>query len=107
MTTRTLLVLAMLAAPAAASAQQGDHDAPSDNAMGFRPGLGDAARERVPGGRLLVGAYTTVLLLLGGYVAYIARKATRLDDDLRRLEDDLARRGGGDGDDDKAPTKDG
>jgi hypothetical protein len=33
-----------------------------------------------------------VLLVLGGYVAFVARKASRLEGDVRRLEDDLARR---------------
>ncbi len=61
--------------------------------MAFRPGLGDAAQERVPGGRLVVMAYMAVLGLLGGYVTFVARRAARLDADLRRLEDDLARRG--------------
>ncbi len=85
-----VLLAALLGlAPSVARAQQNGAD---DRAMGFRPGLGDAARERVPGGRLLVGAYTAVLLLVGAYVAYVARRASKLEDDLRRLEDDLARR---------------
>jgi hypothetical protein len=85
-----VVAAALAAAPAAALAQQ---PSPADSrAMGFEPGLGDAARERVPGGRLLVGAYTAALLLLGGYVGFIARRAARLEDDMRRLEDDLARR---------------
>lgn len=84
------LAAALALAPMAASAQQ---PAPGDErSMGFRPGLGDAARERVPGGRLLVGAYTAALVLIGGYVASVARRAAKLEDDLRRLEDDLARR---------------
>ncbi|MFO0604247.1 MAG: CcmD family protein [Polyangiales bacterium] len=85
------LAAALALAPMAASAQQSP--APGDErSMGFRPGLGDAARERVPGGRLLVGAYTAALVLIGGYVASVARRAAKLEDDLRRLEDDLARR---------------
>lgn len=60
--------------------------------MAFEPGLGDAAQERVPGGKLVLLAYGAVIVLLGGYVAFIARKATRIDIELRRLEDDLARR---------------
>ena len=87
-------VLALVLAPAMAAAQ--DAAPPptpgEERAMGFRPGLGDAAQERVPGGRLLVGAYTAALLLIGGYVVLVARRAARLEDDLRRLEDDLARR---------------
>lgn len=83
--------LALSLAPLAASAQPTPPPA-EDRSMAFRPGLGEAARERVPGGRLVVGAYSAVLLLIGGYVAYVARKAAKLDDDVRRLEDDLARR---------------
>jgi hypothetical protein len=86
-----LLSLALLFGSTAALAQQ--QPSPGDErSMGFRPGLGDAARERVPGGRLLVGAYTAALLLMGAYVAFIARRATKLENDLRRLENDLARR---------------
>jgi CcmD family protein len=82
--------LVVVAAPSVSVAQEtGAADA---RAMGFRPGLGDAARERVPGGRLLVGAYSAALLLIGGYVAFIARRATKLEEDMQRLEDDLARR---------------
>lgn len=61
-----------------------------DRSMGFRPGVGDA-QEQVPGGRLVIGAYAAVLLLIGGYVAFIARRAVRVERELHRLEDDLAR----------------
>lgn len=84
------LSLAPLSVPLSASAQPYPQD--NERSMGFRPGLGDTAQERVPGGRLLVGAYTVALVLIGGYVASVARRAAKLEDDLRRLEDDLARR---------------
>ncbi len=87
----TALCLALSLAPFTAIAQQ-PAPAAGDRSMEFRPGLGDAARERIPGGRLVVMAYSAVLLVLGGYVAFIARKASRLEGDVRRLEDDLARR---------------
>lgn len=96
MTTRhslraTALCLALALAPFAASAQN-PPPSPGDRSMAFQPGLGDAARERIPGGRLVITAYAAVLVLLGGYVAFVARKTAKLEDDLRRLEDDLARR---------------
>ena len=79
-------VVMSLATAAAAQPQQS-----GDRSMEFRPGAGEA-QERVPGGRLVVIAYTVVLLALGGYVAFVARRAARVEDDVRRLEDDLARR---------------
>jgi CcmD family protein len=85
------LSLALALSPLAASAQNAPA-APGDRSMAFQPGLGDAARERIPGGRLVITAYAAVLLLIGGYVAFVARKASKLEGDLRRLEDDLARR---------------
>jgi len=97
-----------------AMAQPAEPSPGEARAMAFRPGLGDAAQERVPGGRLVVMAYMAVLALLGGYVTFVARRAARLDTDLRRLEDDLARRGlrvgalavaGVDDDDDEADDK--
>lgn len=86
------LSLALCALPLTASAQ--DPQAADQRSMEFRPGVGDEAREHVPGGRLLVMAYGAILLLLGGYVAFLGRRASKLDEDLRRLEDDLARRRG-------------
>ncbi|MEZ4410569.1 MAG: CcmD family protein [Polyangiales bacterium] len=86
-----------LAAPLARAAANPPHpDAAGQRSMAFEPGLGDAARERVPGGRLVATAYGAVIVLIGAYVAFVARKAARVDEDLRRLEDDLARRGGDD-----------
>ncbi len=85
------LALSLTLAPLVASAQN-PPPSPGDRSMAFQPGLGEASRERIPGGRLVITAYGTVLLLLGAYVVFIARKAAKLEDDLRRLEDDLARR---------------
>ena len=90
-------VVALWLVGASAFAQQPPPRGQEVRSMAFEPGLGDAAREQVPGGRLLVGAYSVFLLLIGGWVAFIARKAARLEDEVRRLEDDLARR---------SPTKD-
>ncbi len=89
------LALALTFAPALSLAQQPQPGTPQDRSMEFRPGLGEAARERVPGGRLVVTAYAVVLLVIGGYVAFVARRAARLESELRRLEDDLARRAPG------------
>ena len=87
-----MLVSALAVTPAVTAQDTGA----GDRSMAFRPGLGEAARERVPGGRLLVIAYSAVLALLGGYVVFIARKAHRVEADLRRLEDDLEARRKGD-----------
>lgn len=87
-----LTVALSLAAPVAL-AQPATPTPGEARSMAFQPGLGDAAQERVPGGRLVVLAYMAVLGLLGGYVTFVARRAARLDGELRRFEDDLARRG--------------
>lgn len=86
-----VLTLALAFSPALVSAQPVPPGDTSDRAMAFRPGLG-TNHERVPGGRLLVGAYGAILLVLGGYVAYVARRAAVVDAEVRRLEDDMARR---------------
>lgn len=94
---RSLLALTLLALPAAALAQDPPEPAPS-RSMEFRPGLGEESQERVPGGRLVAMAYGAALLALGGYVAFLGRRAAKLDESLQRLEDDLARRRGDDED---------
>lgn len=78
----------------------GAQDPAPSRSMEFRPGLGEESRERVPGGRLMAMAYAAALLALGGYVAFLGRRAAKLDASLERLEDDLARRRG---DDEAAP----
>lgn len=89
------LVLSLLATGAAAQPAPAN-DAAGQRSMAFEPGLGDAAQERVPGGRLVAMAYGFVLLAIGGYVAFVARNAAKVEDDVRELEDALARRPGGD-----------
>jgi hypothetical protein len=86
------LVVALLTAGAGAQPAPGN-DAAGGRSMAFEPGLGDAAQERVPGGRLVAMAYGFVLLAIGGYVAFVARGAAKLEEDVRALEDALARRG--------------
>ena len=93
---RWLCVLVVCAMPTLAAAQQQNPEAGPSRSMEFRPGLGEESQERVPGGRLVAIAYGAVLLALGGYVAFIARRAAKLDESLQRLEDDLARRRGDD-----------
>lgn len=87
----TALLASSLSLTTVASAQQVPPTEAGDRSMEFRPGLG-TNHERVPGGKLLVIAYGAILLVLGGYVAFIARRAARVDDEVRRLEDELARR---------------
>ncbi len=87
------LTVALSVAAPVALAQPATPTPGEARSMAFQPGLGDAAQERVPGGRLVVLAYMAVLGLLGGYVTFVARRAARLDGELRRFEDDLARRG--------------
>lgn len=84
------LVVALLAGAAGAQQSPGN-DPAGQRSMAFEPGLGDAGQDRVPGGRLVAMAYGFVLLAIGGYVAFIARNAAKLEDDVRALEDALAR----------------
>lgn len=88
--------LVVLALSAVAGAQPAPVGSAGGRSMAFEPGLGDAAAERVPGGRLVALAYGFTLLAIGGYVAFIARNAARLEADVRELEDALARRTEGD-----------
>lgn len=89
-----LLVMALSAAAGAQPSPSGD--AAGQRSMAFEPGLGEASQERVPGGRLVALAYGFALLAIGGYVAFIARNAAKLEQDVRALEDALARRPEGD-----------
>ncbi|MDB4929271.1 MAG: hypothetical protein JWM10_1755 [Myxococcaceae bacterium] len=93
------LVVALLTAGAGAQPTPRNDPAGNDPAggrsMAFEPGLGEAAQERVPGGRLVAMAYGFALLAIGGYVAFVARGAAKLEVDVRELEDALARRGDG------------
>lgn len=91
-----LAALVALMATAVAGAQQGPGDPAGGRSMAFEPGLGEAAQERVPGGRLVVLAYGFAVLAIGGYVAFVARSAAKLEEDVRSLEDALAKRAEGD-----------
>ncbi len=88
------LLVALLAG--GAGAQPASGDPAGGRSMAFEPGLGEAAQERVPGGRLVLLAYGFAVLAIGGYVAYVARSAAKLEEDVRSLEDALAKRGDGD-----------
>jgi CcmD family protein len=66
--------------------------------MAFTSGGGPVCRETVPGGSLLAIAYAIVLLVLGAYVAMLARRNARLATQIADLEREIARRRGGAGD---------
>lgn len=93
---KSVFVGMVVMALSAAAGAQPSGDAAGQRSMAFEPGLGEAAQERVPGGRLVALAYGFALLAIGGYVAFIARNAAKLEEDVRALEDALARRPEGD-----------
>lgn len=65
-----LVALMLTAGATTAMAQDNNNGTPDDRATAFRSMTGPA-KESVPGGQLLVGAYGLALLLLGGYVTWL------------------------------------
>ena len=59
--------------------------------MTFASG-GSECRETVPGGTMLAVAYAVTILVIGLYVALLARKNAKLTLALEELEAELARR---------------
>lgn len=90
---RLLLVALVALLPALPAAAQPAPTPGEDRAMAFRPGLGEA-QERVPAGKLVVIAYTVVIGAIGLYAVNLGRRATRLERDVERLEDEIVKRGG-------------
>lgn len=67
-------------------AQEDEGQSAADSrATSFRAVAGPETEE-VPGGGLLLGAYGTILVLLLGYVGWIARLQSTTSRDLDRLE---------------------
>ena len=73
--------------PAAEHAQE----PAAERSMAFSAG-GSECRDTVPGGTLLAVAYAIVLLVIGGYVALLARKNATLSAALLDLEAEIGRR---------------
>lgn len=89
--------IACLAGAAIAVAQdreaaEREESAAESRGTSFQAVEGPSA-EQVPGGPLLVAAYGTVLTLLFGYVAWLARLQATTSRDLARLRSALEKRG--------------
>jgi CcmD family protein len=81
------LWLVLLAPPALALAEDA---APGDRATSFEAVTG-AVKEDVPGGPLLVAAYGLVWLAVFAYVFRLVRLQRGADENLARLQQDLAK----------------
>jgi hypothetical protein len=83
------LVVVLLGFAAAAFAQ----DAPKKDAEGFEPVNGDMLQpgESIPASRLVAGAYGFIFGAVVVWVASVARRARRLEDEVVELKKKLAR----------------
>ena len=71
-----------------ASAQQ-----PSEQTKEYKPVSELPPEEQLPAGRLLVGAYSFVIVGLFLYVVSVARRLTTVQREVERLEADVKRSG--------------
>jgi CcmD family protein len=85
------LVLAALgaAAPVTATAQPAE----TDQTQAFEVVDPSEFQEQLPAAPLLIAAYMFVLLALFAYVLSVAKRLGGVSDEVRRLEDELKRRG--------------
>lgn len=83
------LALAALLGASPALAQ--DEDPAESRSATFEAAEG-AQAEEIPGGTLMVVAYGIVWLLVLGYVASIAMRQARTAADVKRLEQELAKK---------------
>ena len=70
-------------------------DAPKKDAEGFVPVNGDMLQpgESIPAARLVAGAYGFICAAVVVWVATVARRARRLEDEVDELKKKLAARG--------------
>jgi len=86
-----MLATLLLGFGAAAFAQ----DAPKKDNEGFEPVNGDMLQpgESIPAARLVAGAYGFICAAVVVWVASVARRARRLEDEVDELKKKLAARG--------------
>jgi hypothetical protein len=96
MFSRIAVIVGLCALPwavlSAAAAAAQDDDTVGDRATSFQAVKG-AAKEDVPGGPLLVGAYAFVLVLFIGYAARLGALQAKTGRELERLTRALEARG--------------
>lgn len=88
-----LILVATLCVPALSLAQEtGPEDPLEDRAATFEAAEPGAQTENIPGGMLMVAAYSIAWVLLFGYVFSLGFGQARIQKDLERLRQDLAER---------------
>jgi hypothetical protein len=87
-----LCALCSLVTAAAAAQEDAQEDAADDRATSFQAVQG-AAKEDLPGGPLLLGAYGFVLVLVVGYAARLGALQAKTSRELERLTKALEGRG--------------
>lgn len=74
-------------------APEGGRESPAESRSTAFQAVQGPTTEDVPGGGLLVGAYGTILVLLLGYVGWLARLQSTTSRDLDRLQKALEKAG--------------
>lgn len=96
-TIRALALASCLAlAPAGLALAQeggGEGESPAESRATTFQAVQGPTTEEVPGGGLLLGAYGTILVLLLGYVGWLARLQSATTRDLDRLQKALEKAG--------------
>src|SRR5437763_11710218 len=85
-----LFVVLLLSAPIAAQ-QPSPQTQPPKQEEGFVPVSQLPAQDQLPAAPLLVTAYAFVWVALFGYVVSVARRLTKVQREVERLESDIAK----------------
>lgn len=80
-----IALCASVAASVAAAQDTGEGDSAAESRATSFQAVEGSEREEIAGGGLLLGAYGAILVLLVGYVAWIAMLQQRTQRDLARL----------------------
>jgi len=88
---RVVLLLALLLAAAPALAQQQPQPQPPKQTDEFVPVSQLPPQDQLPAAPLLVTAYAFVWIVLFGYVVSVARRLTKVQREVERLEADIKR----------------
>jgi hypothetical protein len=85
-------LVALLALPAFALAQEAQEDPLEDRAETFEAAEAGAQTENIPGGMLMIVAYNLSWVFVLGYVVSLGFRQARTARDLERLREELAAR---------------